>query len=101
MTKTKMTAHVHYDRGSKSSFAMNRRPGPVSLTPRGHFPRVCFDSKFPVKLVTGTGSLSDPAQILALSLSLSLSLARPACEFSAPLDTDALQVDEIFLGTRI
>lgn len=28
---------------------MNRRTGP-----RGHFPCVCFDSKFPVKLVTGT-----------------------------------------------
>ena len=47
-------------RSSKSSFTMNP-PFPDRADPRGHFRRVCFDSKFPVKLVTGTGPLSDPA----------------------------------------
>lgn len=43
---------------------MNRRSR-ARLDPRGHFRRVCFDSKFPVKLVTGTGSSFDPTNSCA------------------------------------
>lgn len=45
-------AHVHYDAVVNRVSTMNRRS---RADPRRHFRRVCFDSKFPVKLVTGTG----------------------------------------------
>lgn len=63
---------------------MNRR-SLARADPRGHFPRVCFDSKFPVKLVTRTGSLFDPTN----------SLLSP-CGFSAPFDARSyLETNEI------
>lgn len=75
---------MHYRRGSKSSFTMNQPPAPAQAAdPRGHFCRVCFDSKFPVKLVTRTGSLSDPANSHRHRI---FSSSRFACEFSASFD---------------
>lgn len=79
-------ARVHY---TAVVNRVSRWTGPIltRADPRGHFLRVCFDSKFPVKLVTGTGSLSDLAN--------SRSAAPLARGFSVQFR------DEIFLGLWI